>query len=193
MAPNRIMRGRAMRSAAPVAAALAALGLAACGGGGQTTTSVPDREGDAQILNQVLGRQLGAVDAYGAVIGGLRGFDLAAARRFRAQEQEHQDAIVKALRGLGAEAAPEAEEIEPEGIKSRADRLRFLYEVESATIDEELSAISKLTASWPRALLGSIVANQAQHLAILRRGLGAGPLAAIPEAFENGTVPLPGE
>jgi len=187
------MRGRAMRPAAPLVAVLAAVTLAACGAGGETTTAVPDREGDAQLLNQVLARQLGAVHAYGAVLGGLRGFDLAAARRFRAQEQEHEDAIVKALRGLGGAAAPEAEEIEPEGVKSRADRLRFLYEVESATIDEELSAISKLTAPWPRALLGSIVANQAQHLAILRRALGAGPLAAVPEAFENGTVPLPGE
>ncbi|MBN9623753.1 MAG: hypothetical protein J0H06_12510, partial [Actinobacteria bacterium] len=73
------------------------------------------------------------------------------------------------------------------------ERLVFLYEVESATIDEELSAISKLAAGWPRSLLASTVANQAQHLTLLRRALGAGPLASIPVPFENGTAVPPAE
>ena len=63
--------------------------------------------------------------------------------------------------------------------------------MERATIDEELSAIAKLEASWPRALLASTVANQAQHLTLLRQALGAGPLASVPEPFENGTAPPP--
>lgn len=193
MVLNRIMRGPAARRGPAVLALLAmTLGLVACGGGGGgTSTAVPDREADAAILNHVLGRQLAAVDAYGSILGRLSGLDLAAARRFRAQEQEHVDALVKALRGLGAKAEPEPEEIEPEELHTRKDVLVFLYEVESATIDSELSAISKLTAPWPPALLGSIVANQAQHLALLRRALGAKPLAAIPSAFEDGTTPAP--
>jgi hypothetical protein len=73
------------------------------------------------------------------------------------------------------------------------DRLVFLYELESATIDEELSAISALESSWPRSLLASTVANQAQHLTLLRQALGEGPLASVPEAFENGTAEPPGE
>jgi Ferritin-like domain len=193
MLSNRIMRGRAVRRAPAALALLAAtLGLLGCsGGGGETTTAVPDKEADAAILNHVLSRQLAAVGAYEAVRGRLSGPDLAAALRFHAQEQEHVDALIKTLRGLGAGVEPEPQEIEPSEMKTRKDVLLFLYEVESATIDTELSAISDLTSPWPPALLGSIVANQAQHLSFLRRALGAKPLEAIPSAFEDGTTAAP--
>jgi hypothetical protein len=193
MATNRIMRGGAtLRGLALLAvAALLAVSAVGCGGGGGTTTSVPDKEADGEVLNEILARQMAAVAAYEGSLPALRGRDLAIAREFRAQEQEHVDAIVKALRGLGGEAEPEPEELEAEGLKKRQDHLRFLYEVESATIDSELSAISKLTAPWPRALLASIVADQAQHLVLLRRALGARPLATVPDAFEDGTTPAP--
>jgi hypothetical protein len=124
-------------------------------------------------------------------MSGLRGFDLASARLFHAQEQEHVDAIVKTLKGLGAPAQAQAEEIDVSQLKSRTDHVEFLYEMESATIDAELSAISKLNTSWTRSLLASIVANQAQHLALLRRELGAKPLATVPTPFENGATPAP--
>ena len=168
----------------------AAAALAACGGGG-TTTAVPDKEADVEILNEVLSRQLGAVAAYEHVLRGLGRFDLASARLFRAQEQEHVDAIVKALRGLGGKAEAQPEEIDVSRLKSRTDYVELLYEMESATIDAELSAISKLSAPWPRSLLASTVANQAQHLVLLRRELGAKPLETVPVPFENGTAPAP--
>lgn len=177
---------------AGLGALLAASLLAGCGGGGGTTTVVTDKEADAEVLNRVLSRELAAVDAYSRVLP-LLGGDRAMAARFRAQEQEHADAILKALRGLGARSEPEDEEIESDGLRSRADALDFLYEVESVSIDGGLRAISNLTMPWPRSLMGSIVANQAQRLALLRRALGARPLEAIPEAFENGTAPPPGE
>jgi Ferritin-like domain len=187
------MRGASVRRglAALTAAGLVAAGLAACGGGGEATPTVVDKAADAELMNEVLGRQTAAVGAYEAVLPGLSGRDLALARKFRAQEQEHVDAIVKVLRGLGAAAEPQAETIEVSGRRSPAQRLEFLYELESATIDLELSTISKLTAPWPPALLGAIVANQAQHLALLRRALGAKPLETVPDAFENGTTPAP--
>ena len=95
--------------------------------------------------------------------------------------------------GLGAKSEPEDEEIESDELRTRADALAFLYAVESVSIDGGLRALSNLTAPWPRSLMGSIVANQAQHLVLLRRALGARPLETIPEAFENGTAPPPGE
>ena len=110
---------------------------------------------------------------------------------FRAQEQEHVDAVLKAMRGLGSAAEPSEEAIEVGDLGTDRERLEFLYEVESATIDEELSAISSLEASWPRSLLASTVANQAQHLTLLRQALGAGPLASVPVPFENGTAAPP--
>ncbi|MGC1167056.1 MAG: ferritin-like domain-containing protein [Solirubrobacterales bacterium] len=167
------------------------LGVGCGDGGGGTTTVVPDKAGDAEILNNVLARELAAVRAYERTLPLLHGPALATAREFRAQEQEHVNAIVKALRGLGEKAEPEREDIVSEGLKTQADALAFLYEVESVSVAYDLRAISHLTAAWPRALLGSIAANQAQHLVLLRRALGANAAESIPEAFEDGTSPSP--
>jgi rubrerythrin len=174
-------------------AVVVALFLAGCGGGGTTTTAVPDKAADAEILNNVLSREQAAVRAYDRTLPLLHGRALAGAREFRAQEQEHTNAIVKALRGLGEPAEPEEEEIESEGLKTPADALGFLYEVESASVAYDLRAISHLTAAWPRSLLGSIAANQAQHLVVLRHALGAGAAETVPGAFEDGTAPPPSE
>ena len=101
------------------------------------------------------------------------------------------DATTKTLRGIGGEADPPGETIEVNDLKTRADNLEFLYEMESATIDAELSVVGKLTIEWPRPLIASMAANQAQRLVLLRRDLGAKPLDAIPSAFENGEIPAP--
>jgi rubrerythrin len=194
MAPNRITRGGAARRALLLlaTAVTVSVALAACGGSGSgTTTAVPDKAADAETLNNVLARELAAIRAYDRTTALLHGAVLASAREFRAQEQEHVDAIVKALRGLGEKAEPEEEEIESEGLKTQADALGFLYEVEGASVAYDLRAISHLTALWPRSLLGSIAANQAQHLVVLRRALGADAAESIPEAFEDGTAPAP--
>jgi hypothetical protein len=196
MVSNRITRATAVRRALLLlaVAVAAAISLAACGGDGEgTTTAAPDKEGDAEILTSVLARELAAVRAYDRVLPLLRGPALASARQFRAQEQEHGNALVKALRGLGEPAEPAEEEIESEELRTQAQALEFLYEVESVSIAYGLRSISHLTSPWPRSLLGSIAANQAQHLVVLRRLLGADAAAAIPEAFEDGTTPSPAE
>jgi hypothetical protein len=220
MAPNRITRsgatsrapGGATRRGLGAASAIALLlvALAGCGGGGSSTApaastpptagaatdvSTPTPSGeqsaDADLLDKVLARQEAAVGAFGEVGPALPPRLARMAAYLRAQEQEHVDAVLKALRGLGSPAEPTPEPLDASGLKSDRERLVFLYEVESATIDEELSAISKLEAPWPRSLLASTVADQAQHLSLLRRALGAGPLASVPVPFENGTAPPP--
>lgn len=191
MVPNRIMRGGAARRALlSLTAGLAlALALGACGDDGGSAEE--EKAADAEILNEVLGRQMAMVDAYDAALPGLRGPALTAAREFRAQEQEHVDSVVKSLRGLEAPAEPEPEEIEASDLETQEDHLRFLYEIESETIDSELSAISNFAETWPRTLLAATVANRAQHLVLLRRALGTPPLQTVPEPFEDGMTPAP--
>ncbi len=195
ISPNRITLG----GATAVLLVLAAL-LAGCGGGGSSTTTATEAAStvpahtsspDGELLAKVLARQEGAVAAYAEVIPHLAPRLAHMAAYFRAQEQEHVDAVVKALRGIQAPAGTGPEEIEVGELKTDEERLVFLYELEGATIDEELSAIAKLEAAWPRSLLASTVADQAQHLTLLRRALGAGPLAQVPGPFENGTAPPP--
>jgi hypothetical protein len=203
MSTNRITRGGATLAALLIAAA-----LAGCGGGSTSSGAPPATTGgsiaqdvsaptsspqspDASLLDQVLGRQEAAVAAYGEVIPHLAPALARMASYFRAQEQEHVDATIKALRGLSSPVEASVEPIEAGDLKTDRERLEFLYAVEGATIDEELSAISKLEASWPRSLLASTIGNQAQHLTLLRRALGAGPLDSVPSPFENGTSPPP--
>jgi len=199
MARNRITWG-----GATLALILIAGILAGCGGGGSSsatssavaaTTPAPSQEesADAEILDTVLARQEAAVEAFAAVGPELPPRLARMAAYFRAQEQEHVDAVLKALRGLKSPAEPSPEPVDTSGLKSDRERLVFLYEMESATVDEELSAISKLEAAWPRSLLASTVANQGQHLTLLRQALGEGPLASIPGPFENGTAEAPAE
>lgn len=187
------MRGRLVRRALVLCVAVLALaaGLGACGGsGGEVTT---DKAADVKVLNEILARQLAAVDAYGQAMPALSGADLALARRFRAQEQEHVDATTKTLRGLEGEADPPAETIEAGELQTPQDAMHFLYELESATIDAELNAVGKLTIGWPRPLIAAMAANQAQRLVLIRRALGAGPLQLVPEAFETGETAAPDE
>jgi Ferritin-like domain len=185
------MRGRPVHRALLLASIAAGLALAFGGCGDSGSSGAADAERDVRVLNEVLGRQLAVVEAYGHVLPNLNGADLAAARQFRAQEQEHVDSTTKTLRGIGGEADPPAETIEADDLKTRADNLLFLYEMESATIDAELNAVSRLTVDWPRPLIAAMAANQAQRLVLLRGALGSTPLEAIPSAFETGETPAP--
>ena len=154
-----------------------------CGGGGDESPSEAEKADDIAILNTALGYELTAVDAYTHALPLLRGATLDTVRRFRAQEQEHVDAITKALRGLGGRADPEPADARARHRGTKRDntlltcgrrshpRLRLV----SAAIAEDMSAVANLTATWPRALLTSIAANEAQQLAVLRQALGAEP------------------
>ncbi len=176
---------------------LAALALVAtlggCGstGGGGSTTAAAERASDATILNEVLARQEAAAVAYQKSMRGLREPVLAIARRFEAQEQEHVDATVRALRGIGEAAEPQREDIMRGHPRTQKDYLTLLYEVENATIQLESDAIGRLTEPAARKLLAATVANQAQRLVLLRRALGWKPIETVPSAFENGTVAAP--
>jgi Ferritin-like domain len=182
-----------MRRALALAAVVAGLaaGVGACGSGDGGDGSTVDPAADAAVLNEILGRQLAAVAAYGDALPALRGAGLAMARRFRVQEQEHVDATTKTLRGLEEPSDPVEETIEHGDLATPRDALDFLYRLESATIDAELNAVSRLTVGWTRPLIASMAANQAGRLVLIRRALGASPLETVPEAFETGETSAP--
>ncbi len=204
MGTNRITLGGAVLRGLRIAALLAvsALALAACGSGGdggatvtvtQTTAAAPevDEEADAEVLEGVLNRQSGAVVAYERTLPRLQGQRRATAVLFLAQEQEHIDGLLKVFRALGEPAQAEPETIEAQGLKTELDYVLFLYELENATIGLELSALGKLTSPSARTTLVTTIANQAQHLVLLRRFLGANLAESVPFAFESGAAPAP--
>jgi hypothetical protein len=176
-----------------------ALALGSCGGSEESTETVDtaalereaEREADVETLNQILSRQRSAIAAFDRTIASMRGRPRSLALRLRTQEEEHTVAILEALRALDGSEIVEPETIDSGPLRSEAERLIFLYEIEAATIEDELGAIARLDSASARSLLAATVANQAQHLVLLRRALGAKPAEWVPTPFEDGATPAP--
>lgn len=185
-------RRRGISRAAVVFASLTlVLGATGCGGGGDATAE-GEKAADAEILGGAFERELTAIDAYTRGLESLRGQALALARELRGQDQEHVDALTKAMRGLGASVEAEAAELKGPG-RGQAAALGLAYEQENAAFAFYLDAVRHLQTTAPRALSASLAAGHAQHLVLLRQALGAPLTMAAPEAFEPGDAPPPGQ
>jgi len=171
--------------------AVSALVAGGCGRPGHGAETDSDKAADVEVLNATLAQELTAVAAYERALPLLQGRMLAVGRRFLAQNQTHVDALTKGIRGLGGETDAEADEAEAPAPRSRADALVLAYEEENAALSEAQKAVTHLQFTAPRALASALAASHAQHLAILRQGLGAGLVGAVPEAFESGDEPPP--
>lgn len=194
MGQNRFVRGYGRRRGISRAALLlAVLGITAlgCGKSGQGAETDPEKGSDAELLNAALAQELTALDAYTRGLPLLRGSLRAVGREFRAQEQEYANAITKAIRGLGGETDAERGYLDLSKVEGQAEFLALAYELENAALSTYLDAAPRLFTEAPRALAASLAAGHAQHLVVLRQGLGAGLAEAVPEAFESGEEPLP--
>jgi len=172
-------------------AAMALLVVAGCGKSGKGASTDPEKAADVEILNGLLTQELTLVDAYAHGLGQLRGPPRAVAAEFRGQTQVHADALTKAIRGLGGETDAEAEKVKPPGPRSAEEALTLDYEGENRALALALEAAPRLEFDAPRTLAAALAASHAQHLAVLRQGLGASLSTAAPEAFESGEEPPP--
>jgi rubrerythrin len=185
--------GRRRRLICFALSVLVASALAACGGSGDSPQE-GEKAFDAAAVNVSIGEELTLIDAFDAGAPFLRRARARALiRQFRAQEQEHLDGLTKLLRGLGGEPEGEAEELDLSAVKSERGYLLLAYELTSSALTNYLEAVPHLTTPAPQAMSASIGASQAQHLVALRQLLGAGLLASVPEAFDTGEVPPPGD
>jgi Ferritin-like domain len=162
-----------------------------CGDSGHGAETDPEKGSDAAILNDALGRELTILDAYTHGLPLLRGAERAVGRNLRAQEQEYVGALTKAIRGLGGDTEAEAEELDLASVKDQAAFLALAYELESAALAFYVEEASRLYTSAPRTLDTSVAAGHAQHLVVLRQGLGASAAASVPEGFDGGEVAAP--
>jgi hypothetical protein len=191
---SRYGRRRGSGRAVAVAALLVVVGLClvGCGKGGHGAETDPEKGSDAEILNAYLARELTTLDAYTRGQSLLSGSMRAVARQLRAQEQAYVDAVTKTIRGLGGDTEAEAEELDFSGVKNQTGFLTLVYELESADLSSYIETAPRLFTAAPRTLDASLAAGHAQHLVLLRQGLGATPAASAPEAFDGGEVPPPG-
>lgn len=148
--------------------------------------------GDAEILAKAIHLEQVAVLAYGVAIdSGRHGMQLTrVAARFRDHEQQHADVLTTALTDLGG-SPPERATAEDvvDVVKSfadaqtQADAANVLIEIETAAVAAYLDAQRKLIDGKLLQTGASIMANEAQHLVVLRM---LAKLDPVPNAFETG-------
>lgn len=166
-------------------AAGAAVALAACGGASSSppaprVTTLPTRLSSDQeaLLNGLIDVEYHAATAYIASIPLLSDHNLRAAKRFLRQELSHAAELIAVIRaGHGQPNEPETgyDLGQPRGT---TQVMQLLHSVERLTINAYLDAIPKLPPGPLRAVAASIVANEGQHIAIVRRNLGLDPVPA---------------
>ena len=166
--------------------------LAGCGEDGGAAKD--ERDSDAEIVNVSISQELTLIQAHTRALPFLRRAEArAVARLFRAQEQEHVNGLMRTLRGLGRDFEAEATEVDFSAVRDERDALLLLYEMTGDQLTSELEDVPHLATPAPQSMAAAIAANQAQHLVLLRQLLGAAAPASVPEAFDTGEVPPPGE
>jgi hypothetical protein len=178
----------------------------AIGGAAVAASSVPlllsvrnafaDAAGDLEVLASAITLERVAVLAYGrAIEGGLLSPRVERlATLLRTQEQAHADALVAAMTTLRGKVPPK-----PSGtgdidavakgiadVKSEADVISFAIALETATVAAYYDAHRKLVDAKLLQTAASIMANEGQHLVVLRQAAGK-PL--VPNALETGEKP----
>ncbi len=150
-------------------------------------------DGDAPFMESAINLERSTVIAYDTLLdrGPLSPAVGGVLRRFRAHEQEHADALATALTDLGGTppAPPKGvadvdKIVEGLGdVRSQAEVVNFLVELETATVAAYFDALSRVEEAKLLQSGASIMANEGQHLVVLRRAAGKDP---IPNALETG-------
>jgi len=147
-------------------------------------------ETDAQILEAAIGLEQTAVFAYtaAAASGKLDRGSTAAAKHFAKQEQEHADGLTTALQALNGTPPPKP--TRPDQVKglaqaatSAAGIVKFAIELETMAVAAYYDAQQKLRDAKLLQTGASIMANEGQHLVVLRTVAKQNP---VPYAFETG-------
>lgn len=161
--------------------------LAACGSSHKLahelvagSEPVAVRQGDAAVMNGLLGLEYTAIAAYEAGIPLLTGHAREAAARFLSQELAHAAKLEATVRGAGARPSSPPASYSLGSPSSEADVLDVLRGVESAAVNGYLVAIPRLAPGWLRSVAAGILANEAQHISMLRMLQGQ---PSVPSAF----------
>lgn len=149
---------------------------------------------DADILVSAVKLERIAVLAYGQAIDSklLTPAFARVARTFRDHEREHADALTTALTDLGGVPPPAPTVKDIDGVvkgigdlSSQADVANFAIELELAAIAAYYDAHRTLVEAKLLQTGAAIMANEAQHLVVLRQAVRQDP---VPFAFETGTT-----
>jgi Ferritin-like domain len=182
-------RRELLAGAGATVAAGAAVALTGCGSNGNVprhavkSASRSVRRRDVEILNAALYLERRTVAAYTAGIPLLTRPQRKACSQFLNEELQHTGellALIKTARGVAIPRAPSYDIGHP---GDGAAVLALLHELEREQIAGYVAAIPELSPGPVRSAVASILANDAQHITIIRLQQGENPL---PTAFVNG-------
>ena len=153
-----------------------------------SVATLPDESDDAdvELLNSALDLELEAIAAYKLVAGQVAGDALQDVKRFLEQEQDHADALAAAIEEAGGMPNRAKAAYDFPRLRSADAALRFAVGRENVAIAYYVDMLPKLGKGDLRATVASIMANEAEHVAVLREALGEQP---VPAAFVVGEAP----
>jgi hypothetical protein len=185
--PDDASRRAFLRTAGAGIAGGSGLLLSACGGSSKAKEKLVAgsdpaavRRTDISVLNDVLDLEHAAVFAYIAGIPLLSGHARAAAAQFLSHELAHVSKLESTVRGAGGKPSPARSSYPLTNPRDADQVLEILSTTESTLINAYLDAIPKLMPGWLRAVAAGILANQGQHISVLKLLRGRRP---VPSAF----------
>jgi hypothetical protein len=163
-----------------------ALALAACGKSSlraQVHNSKPVLRSDIEQLSRLLYLEHMAIAAYTAGTPLLPPATVKAGQLFLNDELSHAGELAGLIRAAGAKP-PKPPPSYPLGHPRTGDEvLALLHTIERSLLTAYLDAIPRLRPGPLKQQVASILANDAQHLAVVRAALH---LPAVPSAFVTG-------
>jgi hypothetical protein len=164
------------------AAACGAVVLSGCGSPKSLHARVrrlgPVARADVSILNGLLDLEHQAIAAYTAGIPLLAPAAVPAARKFLEQELSHAGELSGLVKQAGGKARKPAPGYDLGHPTSSRQVLALLHRIERSQLAAYLHAIPRLQPARVRAAAAAILANDAQHVSILRLELGLPPIPA---------------
>ena len=156
-----------------------AVALAGCGSSASRPPTNPEfRAADADVLDELLGVANRAVAAYGRVAGLVTGARLGLVRRIAVQEAAHVYALTGATYRLGGDPTPAASTYAFPGAVDGPTGLALAAAIEDASIAALIDALPKLADIEARGLVASVLADDAQHAALVAEARGLRPLSS---------------
>lgn len=134
------------------------------------------RAEDIHTLNGALDLTNEAIAAYTAGIPLLAGTAHSAAKHFLDQELSHAGELFGLVKQAGGKPVKPAASYDLGHPSRQSDVLHLLLGLELEQINGYLAAIPRLAPGQVRAAVAAILANDAQHVAVLRQTLGVPPL-----------------
>ncbi|HSC04173.1 MAG TPA: ferritin-like domain-containing protein [Solirubrobacteraceae bacterium] len=149
----------------------------------QVDNSQPVLHTDVDLLQQLLHLEHMGIAAYTAGTPLLAPATVKAGKLFLNDELSHAGALgglIKAAGGKPNKPPPSYDLGHP---RNSREVLTLLHEIEQAQIKAYLAALPRLAPASVRQSVASILANDAQHVAVVRAALGQ---TAVPSAFVTG-------